>query len=116
MVSLNEYILNLLSPFEADGIPVRLLFYNGQKNSYITFEQTDADESLSGDDTLLGYVDYYDVDVYTQGNLNKLVNRVKELMVDGGFVWQVSRTSQDMYDETTQYYHKTLCFAIERMN
>ena len=113
---MNEYILKLLQPLEAAGIPVRLLYYEGHGETYVTFMQTDADESLTGDDHLIGYADYYDIDVYTQGNLNKLVNQIKELMVEGDFVWQVARTSQDFYDPTTKYYHKTLCFAIERMN
>ena len=111
--------MELFKDFEVNGekIPVKLLYYNGHGESYVVFMQTDADESLSGDDHLIGYADYYDLDVYTQGNLNAIVEAVKRIMVDeGDWVWQVARTSQDFFDQETGYYHKTLSFAKERMN
>ena len=76
--------------------------------------QQDADNSLSGDDDLIGYVDYYDFDVYAKGNYTKIIERVKELLKDNGFVWQPSRSSADMYEVDTEYFHKTLNFAILR--
>ena len=115
---MNEEILALFADFEVNGerIPVKLLYYNGHGESYVTFMQTDADESLSGDDQLIGYADYYDLDVYTMGNLNTIVEAVKTKMVDeGDWVWQVARTSPDFFDRETGYYHKTLSFAKERM-
>lgn len=116
---MNEEILELLRDLIVNGeiIPVKLLFYNGHGESYITFQEEDADESLSGDDQLLGYVTYYDIDVYTTGNLSKIVDEVKHRMVvNGDWVWQVARSSQMMFDPTTGYYHQTLSFAKERMN
>jgi hypothetical protein len=38
----------------------------------------------------------------------------KELLKDNGFVWQPSRSSADMYEVDTEYFHKTLNFAILR--
>lgn len=115
---MNDEILELFRDFEVNGekIPVKLLYYNGHGESYIVFMQTDADESLTGDDQLIGYADYYDFDVYTQGNLRQICEAVKKIMVEeGDYVWQLSRTSQDFFDQTTGYYHKTLSFAKERM-
>ena len=37
-------------------------------------------------------------------------------MKNNGFTWQPSRDSRDFYEDDTGYYHKTLCFAIERGN
>lgn len=116
---MNEEIIELLKDMVVNGesIPVKLLFYNGHGESYITFQEEDADESLSGDDQLLGFVTYYDIDVYTRANLNAIVNEVKRRMVvNGDWVWQVARSSQMMFDPTTGYYHQTLSFAKERMN
>lgn len=115
---MNEEIKELFKDFEVNGekIPVKLLYYNGHGESYVTYGQTDADESLFGDDGLIGYADYYDLDCYTQGNLNAIVEAVKGIMIEADWVWQVARTSQDFFDQETGYYHKTLSFAKERMN
>lgn len=113
---MNELIESIFADFTVDGetIPVSFLFYNGHVDAYVVYMQTDADNSLSGDDDLIGYVDYYDFDVYSKGNYTKIIERVKELLKQNGFVWQPSRSSADMYETDTGYYHKTLNFAILR--
>ena len=112
---MNSVIETIFQNFEVNGelIPVSFLRYNGKKTSYVTYMQTDSDNSISGDNELLGYVSYYDFDVYSKGNYLKIV---KKIMKAGGFMWQPSRTSEDMYEDDTGYFHKTLCFAIERSN
>ena len=76
--------------------------------------QYDADNSFAGDDTLLGYADYYDFDVYSKGNYLNIIESIKEVLTANGFVWQPSKSSMDMYEPDTGYYHKTLCFAFPR--
>jgi hypothetical protein len=95
-------------------IPVKFLFYQGHGEPYVTYMQVEANNSLSGDDDLIGYVDYYDFDIYSKGNFFPIIERVKELLKQNDFVWQPSRSSQDMYEVDTGYYHKTLCFAYLR--
>lgn len=111
---MNELIQSIFQNFTVDGekIPVCFLRYNGHKDTYVTYMQYDMDASLSGDDDLIGYVDYYDFDVYSKGNYSKVIEQIKQLLKDNGFVWQVSRTSPDMFEDETKLYHKTLCFAI----
>ena len=113
---MNELIETIFDNFTVDGkeIPVKFLFYQGHGEPYIVYMQVEANNSLSGDDGLIGYVDYYDFDVYTKGNFNPIIERVKEVLKAHEFVWQPSRSSQDMYEVDTGYYHKTLCFAIAR--
>lgn len=113
---MNELIERIFSGFTVDGveIPVKFLFYFGHGEPYITYQQTDADASLSGDDRLIGYADFYDFDIYSKGNYFPIIERVKKLLSEHEFVWQPSRTSGDMYEPDTKYYHKTLCFAILR--
>lgn len=113
---MNELIEAIFANFEVDGvqIPVSFVFYQGHGEPYIVYQQIDADASFSGDDGLLGYVDYYDFDIYSKGNYLNIVNAVREKLEENGFVWQVSRTSPDMYEADTQYFHKTLNFAILR--
>lgn len=110
---MNELIERIFANFTVDNvaIPVSYMFYEGHGEPFIVYMQQDADKSLSGDDELIGYVDYYDLDVYATGNYLKIVDEVKKLMKSNGFVWQPSRTSQDFYETDTKYYHKTLNFA-----
>ena len=113
---MNALIESVFQGFEVDGvsIPVKFMFYMGHGEPYIVYMQTDADRSYSGDDELLGYIDYYDFDVYSKGNFIPIVKAVKQLLKGSGFIWQPSRYSQDFYETDTGYYHKTLCFAVPR--
>ena len=113
---MNELIQTIFQDFTVNGvsIPVKFLFYEGHGEPYITYMQTDADNSISGDDDLIGYVDFYDFDVYSKDNYFPIIERVKQLLKENGFVWQPSRSSGDFYETDTGYYHKTLCFAILR--
>lgn len=110
---MNELIQEIFRNFTVGGvgIPVKFLRYEGHDEPYVVYQQIDADDSLSGDDDLIGYVDYYDFDVYSKGNYFPIIERVKEILKQNGFVWQPSRSSGDMFEVETGYYHKTLCFA-----
>lgn len=111
---MNELIKSIFNNFTVDGvkIPVKFLKYEGHDEPYVTYMQQDADNSYSGDDDLLGYVDYYDFDVYSKGNYTNIIEELKRILKENGFVWQPSRSSQDFYENDTGYYHKTLNFAI----
>lgn len=113
---MNDLIETIFTNFQVDGvsIPVSFLRYNGRSTTYVTYMQYDADNSISGDDELIGYVDYYDFDVYSKGNYLNVIESIKEKLKQNGFVWQPSRTSEDMFEDDTGLYHKTLSFAIER--
>ena len=113
---MNELIESIFANFIVDKvtIPVSFMFYEGHGEPYVTYMQQDADGSLSGDDELIGYVDYYDFDIYSKGNLLEIIESVKSLLKQNGFVWQPSRSSQDMFEVDTGYYHKTLNFAYLR--
>lgn len=113
---MNELIESIFENFTVDGVsvPIAFMFYEGHGEPYIVYMQMDADNSVSGDDDLIGYVDYYDFDVYSKGNFINVIESVKALLKQNGFVWQPSRTSPDMYEVETGYYHKTLNFAILR--
>ena len=111
---MNELIKSILANFTVNGItiPVSFMFYEGHGEPYVTYMQQDADGALRGDDELLGYVDYYDFDVYSRGNYLDIIESLKEILKDNGFVWLPSRSSQDFFETDTDYYHKTLNFAF----
>lgn len=113
---MNNLIEKTLSDFTVNGknIPVKFLRYNGRSETYITYTMTDADSVLHGDDELLNYVEYYDFDIYSKGNYKPIIKALKGLLKAVGFMWEPDRSSEDMYEDDTKYYHKTLCFSIER--
>ena len=87
---------------------------DGKSTTYITYMYYDSNNSYSGDNELLGWVDYYDFDIYSKGNYLNIIESVKSVMKQNGFMFQPSRSSADMYEDDTGYYHRTLSFAIER--
>ena len=110
---MNELIERIFKDFT---VPVSFLRYTGNKTEYVTYQQTDSDNVLGADNEIINYVDYYDFDVYSKGNYFPILEGVKSILTDNGFVWQPSRSSADLYESDTGYYHKTLSFAIERSN
>lgn len=110
---MNELIERIFNNFI---VPVAFLYYDGNATAYVTYQQTDSDNVLSGDNELLNYVDFYDFDIYSKGNYFAIIEGVKNILTENGFMWQPSRSSGDLYEADTGYYHKTLCFAIERSN
>ena len=115
---INELIETIFKNFKVNGvaIPVKFLRYNGKNTTYITYMQVNADEALSADDELINYVDYYDFDIYSKGDYFDIMEAVKQKLTENNFRWRPDRSSADMYEDDTGYYHKTLNFAIERSN
>lgn len=110
---MNNEIQNIFINFEVDGviIPVSFLRYGGKDTTYITYGEIQDDTSFSADDDLQAYVRYYDFDIYSKGNFLAIIESVKEILKANGWIWQPSMSSQDLYEDDTGYYHKTLCFA-----
>lgn len=113
---MNSLIETIFQNFTVDNIeiPVSFMRYNGKSTTYITYQLENMDNGYGGDDELLGWVDYYDIDIYSKGNYLNIVKSVKNVMKQNGFMYQPSRSSADMYEDDTGYYHRTLNFAIER--
>lgn len=111
---MNELIETIFKDFTVDNvtIPVVYLYYEGHGEPYVVYGNQDANNSLSGDDRLMGWVAYYDFDVYSKGNFFNIIKAVREKLEANDFVYQPSRCSADMYETDTGYYHKTLNFAF----
>ena len=111
---MNETIEALFAGFNVGGtdIPVKYLFYMGHGEPYVVYGEVDANNAFSGDDALLGYVDYYDFNIYSKGNYYEIADAIIEKLTSAGAVWQPSRSSGEMFEPDTGYYHKALCFAF----
>lgn len=112
----NEEILNIFKDFSVDGvtIPVSLIRYDGDADSYVTFMREDDTGAYSADDELQGWWTYYDFDVYGQKNYLHIADAVRDRLVSAGWVWQPNNSRFDMYEPDTGFYHATLNFAHER--
>ena len=110
---MNEVIEDIFKNFTVDKkkIPVSFLYYDGHSKSYVTYNNTTTGNTSYSDDNLEHYVETYDFDIYSKGNYLKIVEGVKKLLEQNGFIWQPSMTSSDLYEEDTGYFHKTLAFA-----
>ena len=110
---MNNEIQRIFEGFTVGGnvIPVSFLRYNGKSLTYITYQEIQDDTSFSADDDLQAYVTYYDFDIYSKSNYLDIIESVKEILKANDWRYQPSMTSQDLYEDDTGYYHKTLCFA-----
>ena len=110
---MNAEIETIFDGFTVDDveIPVSFQFYDGDDDAWIVYGNVDNYHSYSGDDELLGYVTYYDLEVYSKGNFMNILRAVKAKMLENGWTFQPSRSSQEGYGRDTRVYSKTLCFA-----
>ena len=110
---MNAEIETIFADFSVDdvAIPVAFLFYDGNADTWIVYSNVDNYHSYSGDDDLLGYVTYYDFEVYSTKNFIKVIQAVKALMIENGWTFQPAKSSIERYDRDTKVYSKTLCFA-----
>lgn len=115
---MNAEIETIFNGFSVDSvsIPVSFMFYEGDADEYIIYSNVDADGSYSGDDELMGYITYYDFEIYAKGNYFKIMRAVISLMAQNGWEFQPSLCSADQYNRDTKYYNKTLCFAKHIQN
>ena len=110
---MNNELQTIFASFTVGGqtIPVSFMRYTGKETTYITYQEIQDDTSFSADDDLQAYVTYYDFDIYSKGNYLAIIESVKEILKANDWIYQPSMTSQDLYEDDTGYYHKTICFA-----
>ena len=113
---MNSLIESIFDGFTVGGeqIPVVYMYYHGHGEPYVVYMQIYSDNVLRGDDSLVGYADYYDFDVYSKGNFTAIVEQVISMLEAHGFVWRPDRSSREMYEPDTGYYHKTVTFSFIR--
>lgn len=110
---MNAEIETIFSGFAVDNvaIPVAFMFYDGDADAWIVYSNVDNYHSYAGDDELLGYVTYYDFEIYAKGNYSQIITAVKALMKENDWIFQPAKSSMERYDRDTRVYSKTLCFA-----
>ena len=109
----NQTIESILDGLTVDNveIPVVQGFYYGNAETYITYTMVGREVPLCADDDFVEVAELIDFDIYSKGDLVKVERAIKPLLKSGGFQWQPSRSSGDLYEPDTGYHHRTLCFA-----
>ena len=103
-MSINSTIITALQTL---GVPVSFQSYKGTSTTYVTFfEYLQQGESFSEDqEEITGH--YLQVDVWSKGNYESIVDQAKVLLKVAGF----KRTNEiDLYETDTQTYHKGMRF------
>lgn len=113
---MNNIIKAIFNNFTVDGvlIPVKFLRYEGHGQPYVIYSLESNGEPLRAEDNIANYVEYYDFTIYSKGNYLKIEERLKDLLIENGFRWEVDRSSGDLYEPVTGYYFKTLNFSYLR--
>lgn len=116
MNSINSLIKSIFTNFQVNGvtIPVSFLRYNGKSTTYITYQSVNIENTFSSDDELDYYVENFDFDIYSKGDYFAIIDSMKQKLKENGFTWQPMLSSEDMYEDETGYYHKTLNFSYIR--
>lgn len=111
---MNKEIELIFKDFKVDNIsiPVEFLRYRGNLKTYITYQEITNKPELEADDKVLYSASIYDFDVYSDGNYLKIIQELKNKMLENGFLW--IEDSIDRYEDDTKLYHKTITFAKER--
>lgn len=111
---MNERIEQLLQGLTvgSNELPVVQGYYFGHGEDYVVYDFAGPGDPFYGDDGILCWLEYYDVDIYTKGNLQPIEAEIRARLKAGDFEWQPSRSSGDLYEQETGYHHRTLCFAI----
>lgn len=94
------------------SIPVEHLRYKGKSTTFITWALLPETPILNGDDECLYSVVQVDIDIYSKGNYLDIIKEVKKIMKNNNWLWV--EDSEDMFEEDTELYHKTLTFEKER--
>ena len=104
-MSLNSTIINALKPFA----PVSFHNYTGTATTYITFFTYHQGTNLTADDEEKSTRFNVQIDVFSKGNLETLVENVKDALKPYGFR---RITEVEMFEVNTKTYRKMLNFSV----
>lgn len=112
---MNEELKIIFNDFKVKNVsvPVEHLRYIGNSKTYITWTLLEESPALCGNDEVLFSVCSVDIDIYSDSNYLDIMNEVKKIMKKNEWLWV--EDSEEMYEEDTGLYHKTITFEKERM-
>lgn len=113
---MNAEIETLFTDFTVDGtaIPVDFLHHDPGTTgeTYMTYNTLIELPGLVADNQLQASTQSYDFHVFSKNNYANIELAVKALLGSNG--WVFTQASEDLYEDTTKYYHKVITFEKER--
>ena len=110
---MNEEIKLILGEYICSKIPVAHLRYRGTSRKFVTWTITGETPALSANDEDLYSICSLDIDIFSEGNYLDIEKEIKQKMKNEDWVWV--EDSEEMYEEDTKLYHKTISFEKERI-
>ena len=95
------------------NVPVEHMRYKGKSKTYVTWTMLSETSGLNADDETIYSIVEVDIDVFSDGNYLDIMDEIKKLMKNNNWSW--SGDSEEMYEEDTELYHRTMTFEKERM-
>ena len=96
-----------------EQIPVAHLRYKGKSKKFVTWTITGETPALSANDEDLCSICSVDIDIFSDGNYLDIIKEIKQKMKNNDWLWV--EDSEEMYEEDTELYHKTISFEKERI-
>ena len=96
-----------------DPIPIAHLRYKGNSRKFVTWTITGEEPALSANDEDLCSTCSVDIDIFSDGNYLDIEKEIKQKMKNNEWIWV--EDSEEMYEEDTGLYHKTISFEKERI-
>lgn len=112
---MNEEIKSILGKsikVNDKNIPVEHLRYKGKSKTFVTWTLLPETPGLNGDDETLYSVAQVDIDIFSDGNYLDIMKEVKKIMKENEWLWL--EDSEEMYEDDTDLYHRTITFEKER--
>lgn len=108
---MNKRILEALAPL---GYPVLYGWYDKSLNkTHITFFQNNELPNDYSEDTNEVLEHYFQIDIWSKENVEKLKRNVRKAMIKAGFKYTDGR---DQFETDTKIYHKALRFYIAEID
>lgn len=95
-----------------EKISIAHLRYKGTSQKFVTWTMTGETPALSANDDDLCSICSVDVDVFSDGNYLDIIKEIKKKFKNNDWIW--IEDSEEMYEEDTGLYHKTISFEKER--
>ena len=106
-MSVDRLLMDALKPL---GYPIGKAKYNQTADTYIVFVEYNQAPRLRAEDEELITKHFYQVDVFSNGNYNKLVSDVKSNLKEAGFTRMFE---SETYDEDMKKYRRIMRFNFE---
>ncbi|WP_227397346.1 hypothetical protein [Jeotgalibacillus aurantiacus] len=103
-MSVTGVIQSALAPV---SVPTALHFYSGAATTYIVYFEVVNRPDLHADNQLENTLSNVQVSLYSKGNYNELLDQVKLLMKESGFLYTGGISG---YEQDTKFYHYHLTY------